>query len=153
MTLSRWCPVERSKLPPQVISRSTGRRVRFQMRWIGRAVLGRRSTRSTRNGRAPTTLQPDHDPVARLQLTEPVEHRRAAAGVDMTDDHRRLGLPRPRPRLLPAGKVNGGHLHRPVRPQSNRHHPGVDPDRRNGDGHRPPSRDPPNRPRVGTTFS
>jgi hypothetical protein len=43
---------------PQVIRRNTGRRVRLQMRRVGRAVLGRRSTRSTRNDRAPPPCSP-----------------------------------------------------------------------------------------------
>jgi hypothetical protein len=63
----------------------------------------------------------------------------------MPDDHRRPCLPWPRSRLVPAGKVGRGHLHRPVRPQPDRHHPGVDPGRGNGERHRPPFPDPPNR--------
>jgi hypothetical protein len=63
----------------------------------------------------------------------------------MPDDHRRPRLPWPRSGLVPAGKVGRGHLHRPIRPQPDRHHPGVDPGRGNGERHRPPFPDPPNR--------
>src|SRR5215207_6341712 len=80
-----------------------------------------------RPGRSP--VLPDHDPVARAELAEPEEHRRPGTGVDVPDDHRRPSLPGPGPELVPAGPVDLGHLHRPVRLQPDRHHPCLDPGR------------------------
>src|SRR5215472_2482301 len=85
--------------PARIAVDGPGRKIRFQVQ---------RRRINPENGRLPV-FQGDVDEVARPELTQVVEDRRADLGrIDVPEDHRRARLPGRRPPVVPAGQERGG---------------------------------------------